>query len=718
MICFSVVVTVLLLMCTDGYAANGFIRNDQFKTSGNRIYFYNMEGGAGSSDMILVESNGNWGLIDAGHRYAGTITDENGTEWDATVSNLSCQAAGKNGRDAMNYMIDTLGVDHLDFIIGTHGHSDHIGGIPEIADLKVTDRWGREHDLVDASTVYFYKSYHHTGSQDDDLGEDSITYSWHTQAFYYQAVQAIAGHGGQKVDVSCGILTAEGESVSADQSENISKMDASGNFDAISYESGKETDPYDDRLAFRWEDMEFDLYHLFSVEGALNDNVNSLVTVITCNGHNVFTAGDMDTQLQVEQKLAAIVEEDHGHFDLVKMSHHGIFNGSNSQEFIDCLQPVIMISTNHWTNIKEPSPVGVYSSVKYYAAKQYGTKIYAAGLADRMLEADLSDDDIQIYNITGEGKDAVRESAETCLDSGLIQDGWSAWGKEIYTNAINDYFYFVNQEAVTGWNEINGKRYYFAEDGLMHRGWLTENGKTYYLNDAMQTGWKQIDGEWYCFDKNGALITSGWAKDSTGWMWMDETGRITKDAWINVDGFSYYLDPNGYMASATWIQNDSSWYYLKASGQMASGEWLKDKGHWYYFKPDGRMASGEWLKDKGYWYYLKTSGQMASGEWLKDKGYWYYLKTSGQMVSGEWLKDKGEWYYLKSSGQMAVNEWAKDTSGWRWMNNSGKIARDQWLSLGSDWYYINGSGYMVTGRQKIEGEPYEFDSAGRLKLVF
>ena len=694
---FCLALIIIFLACTDVYAASVFQKDVKGGSDENHIYFYNIEGGAGASDMILVESNGRWGLIDAGHRYETTITDEDGNEWNAAVSNLSCQIEGKNGRDAINYMIDTLGVDHLDFIIGTHAHSDHSGGIPEIADITVPDRWGREHNLVDGSTIYFYKQYFHTGSQDDDIGEETITYSWHTQAFYYQALQAIIGHEGQPVDVSCGIRATEGETVYADQSENMSVMMESGHFENVSYESRDETDPLDDRISFQWGDMEIDLYNLFSVEGAMNDNVNSLVTVITCNGHNVFMAGDMDTQLQVEQKLAATVGADHGHFDLVKMSHHGIYNGSNSKEFIDCLQPAIMISTNHWTDLKEPTPGGVYSSVKYYAAKTYGTELYAVGMSDRMLDIDLSDASIQIYNVTGEGKDAVWKSAETCLDSGLIQDGWSVWGREIYTNTINDYYYFVDNETVTGWNEINGRTYYFANDGFMYRGWLEEDGKTYYFNDAMQTGWKWIDEEWRYFESGGTLTTSDWAKDSKGWLWLNEGGRISKDTWINDKGYWYYENPDGYMVSSTWMKYGTNWYYLKSGGQMASGEWIKDKGYWYYFKPDG---------------------QMMSGKWLEDKGHWYYFKTGGQMVSDEWIKDKGNWYYFKSSGQMAANEWVKDTHGWRWVNSDGKIVSNKWLSLGPDWYYVNGSGYMVTGKQNIEGELYQFDSSGRLKMTF
>ena len=39
----------------------------------------------------------------------------------------------------------------------------------------------------------------------------------------------------------------------------------------------------------------------------------------------------------------------------------------------------------------------------------------------------------------------------------------------------------------TGWQEIDGERYYFDEEGVM------------------QTGWQMIDGIWYYFIESGPL---------------------------------------------------------------------------------------------------------------------------------------------------------------------------------------------------------------------
>lgn len=96
---------------------------------GNRVHFYNIAGGAYNGDCIFVESDGHWGMIDTGHRYQDTIEDSDGMIYDAPRSRgLSSQTPYKYGKAAMEFMIKTFGITHLDFIIGTHAHSDHIGG--------------------------------------------------------------------------------------------------------------------------------------------------------------------------------------------------------------------------------------------------------------------------------------------------------------------------------------------------------------------------------------------------------------------------------------------------------------------------------------------------------------------------------------------------------------------------------------------------------------
>ena len=693
---------------------------------GDRICFYNIAEGGTTSDMIFVESNGRWGLIDAGHRFASEITDEMGEVYRTDVSALSCTVEGRNGRDAMIYMIENLGVNHLDFIIGTHAHSDHIGGIPEIAELEIVDDNGGSHSLIDESTMYFYKSYFHTNALDDDFGDTLIERSWHSQAFYYQAKEAVSCRGGNLLDVGCGIQARGGEILSADQSTNLAVLESSEQFRDVSYSARATANPYDDRFSFSWGNMRFDLYNLFAVNNAGNENVNSLVTVITCNGQKIYLGGDMDTQMRVEQKLAEVIRGDHGSFSLAKLSHHGIYNGSNSKAFIDFLQPRIMVSTNHWTDFKAASPGGVYSSVKYYASRKYGTEFYGVGASGQLLVVDLFFSGVELYCASGWGEEFLIDSAERCKDSLQIMDGWSLWGEEIISQNINNWYFFEKNEAVIGWHFIEGKWYYFSQDGFMQCGWLTQGGQTYYLDSAgvMLTGLQQIGGTYYYFGSTGTLIKNGWVQSGGDWYYVNSNGRVAVSQWVRYgrewcylgadckmlhDRFVqfgndwYYMNNKGYMVTDQWVWGTDGWRYMSSDGRAIKRKWKKTGDAWYYLKADGIMAANEWLSMGKNWYYMKANGSMASAEWVKDSMGWCWLKKNGELLKNKWIWNGGVWYYLGADGYMFENKWIESAGKWFWLGSSGRMAQRTWLKYGVNWYYLKADGRMAANEWITDG---------------
>lgn len=93
-------------------------KEDFSKEAGDdRIHFLN----TGNSDAILLESNGHYALVDSGegNRNPRRKTAYQGYE-QQTVDYILKVAADENG------------VAHLDFVLGTHGHYDHIGAFPAI----------------------------------------------------------------------------------------------------------------------------------------------------------------------------------------------------------------------------------------------------------------------------------------------------------------------------------------------------------------------------------------------------------------------------------------------------------------------------------------------------------------------------------------------------------------------------------------------------------
>ncbi len=90
-------------------------------------------------------------------------------------------------------------------------------------------------------------------------------------------------------------------------------------------------------------------------------------------------------------------------------------------------------------------------------------------------------------------------------DTFFVQSAANGW-----LSAGNDWYYMENGLA-SGWQSINGKQYFFAEDsGLMiTNAWQEKGGKLHFLglNGEMVTGWQYLENSWYYFNEDGAMAT-------------------------------------------------------------------------------------------------------------------------------------------------------------------------------------------------------------------
>ncbi len=228
----------------------------------------------GTSDAIILESNGHFAMVDSGEDtdnprgFPGLELP--GFEQEV-LAYLKANAADENGKV------------HLDFVLGTHSHSDHIGGFDTIlADPDVT---------VDRAYLKVYDS--------SKIRESEIV-EWDNQEVYDQMVK---------------VLNERGVPIISE---------------------------FDDK-PFKFGDLTLTLINTVDPETdkKVGENDQSLCLLVEKNGTRVFLAADLDNHSGDEKRLAPTI----GKVNLLKVGHHS-YSGSSSSGFISALSPDACVVTN------------------------------------------------------------------------------------------------------------------------------------------------------------------------------------------------------------------------------------------------------------------------------------------------------------------------------------------------------------------------------------
>lgn len=210
----------------------------------------------------------------------------------------------------------------------------------------------------------------------------------------------------------------------------------------------------------------------------------------------------------------------------------------------------------------------------------------------------------------------------------------------------------------------------------------------------------------FCFSSSAASVSVNNIKDAADgtfvkksgkWMYKYEDGTYAKKCLLNIDGKTYYFSSSGSRKYGFQTIGKYKYYFGSSSeGYMYKSKWLKtEKGNYYYLKEDGKCATG-WLTLKKKTYYFSKEGKRQSG-WQTISGKKYYLGTASQgyKYTSKIVRTKKYTYYLNKNGNPATG----------WKTVSGKR------------YYFKKNGRAYTGRHKIGGTYYTFDSKGVLVSI-
>ena len=574
------------------------------------------------TDAIVLESNGRFGIVDSGED--SDYPDGSDPRYPLRPGIVK----GSGVEDAVVAYLKNLGVNsgNLEFYLGTHPHSDHIGSADEIIREFRPQR------------VYLAEY------QDSFISDEARL--WDNQYVYDRAIAAAKETGAiliQNLDPNAPVepapnpveaqsdLTAVGDAPQADV------LDAEGVMERFGVDPTDQDDPYNSELLpeegiavtrsvdpnlihehapdpsttgspfFTLGDMNIEIVNYgddYKFNPVPDANYFSWGVKVKAGGSTAFLAGDINNYDGDEDRLSGMI----GHVDLLKLAHHGL-SGSNTPSYLTALSPTYAVQTGNSSNLPEYATKTLDRlGVRYFTAPEASANGYGAVVAT------FARDGLHL-NVM---KDAATYHAFN-HDPRLV------------------LYYQGLKQAYQGWKTLGGSWYWFANSAsATQNSWIKQGGTWYWLTDsgAMATGWaKAADGKWYYFEGSGAMRSGGWMKQGSSW---------------------YYLSGSGAMQTG-WLSKGGSWYWLDPdSGAMATGWEKASDGKWYYFEGSGAMRSGGWMKLGGTWYYLSGSGAMHTG-WLDLGGKRYYLNESGAMITGKATID-GETYRFDSSGVLLPSD--------------------------------------------------------------
>ena len=256
-------------------------------------------------------------------------------------------------------------------------------------------------------------------------------------------------------------------------------------------------------------------------------------------------------------------------------------------------------------------------------------------------------------------------------DGAMVKNDWrKTFGEDEEDDPDQDehwYYFGSNGKKITDQDKkINGKTYYFDEDGKMYSGWYSD-GKddvAYYLGTEDE----------------------GWRAENQ-WLWLENSGDTDDD--FEDD------DTKGESVLGCDADNDDDpcddegWYWFGSDGKAYHGEGKKKiNGRYYMFNEHGQMLY-EWINDNDVRYPAPgtSSNAQLDGNLAEATG-----SNAGLGYAGGAQNIQGMLYY-----NVVEEGWRGD--GWYEIDGSEDAGTDS----DTDWYYID------------DGEPKRADASFDVK---
>ena len=214
---------------------------------------------------------------------------------------------------------------------------------------------------------------------------------------------------------------------------------------------------------------------------------------------------------------------------------------------------------------------------------------------------------------------------------GIVQTGWQTIdGYKYYFSETSPYkaangyteidgelyyFYKGNWRLRTGFHDTGSNLYYSNSDGIVQTGWQTINKKTYYFNTESPynayTGVNRVDDKLYYFDPTTRVKTVGWAGSGTSYYHSGEDG-VLDTGLVTIGSTKYKFNSNGKMLGFT--KKDGKVYYTNPDGKLLKGTIRMCNKYFKFDELDGHFI--KYVKKKSV---IDISEHNGTVDWKKIK---------------------------------------------------------------------------------------------------
>lgn len=277
--------------------------------------------------------------------------------------------------------------------------------------------------------------------------------------------------------------------------------------------------------------------------------------------------------------------------------------------------------------------------------------------------------------------EAAPETYQTRASVAYVYDS-SIPANDFYERNGSWYYADANRQAVTGWQDINGQRLYFHQDGRQAKGQLVDTGDgTYYFDANSGDAWTNRFVQVTPYNSQAK---------TTGWTYLGKDGRVVT-GWQDIDGKRmYFLTPGRDNTG-----NRSTFY-----GQQVKGYRQTIDGKDYYFDKDsGVLFINGTYTENGVTYYADVNGVLTlASQGPKPST---DISRQGRFEEREFTAANGSrykgWTYIGLDGQPVTGFQTIDNKRMFFFTN-GEQAKNLFLSIYGNLYYFDQDGAMVTNR--------------------